>query len=142
MLIETNASTDGRPGTAEERYFARDFVLDDPEVAWVVDQGNLDLFLVQYDSDGLAGPRRHILRVREGQAAFGLNLAGALPNAKLLATGSPDVHIHKVAVKYLQELQADGTPNASGTGLLESWVRGLTYAVAWSVPPKTYVLSG
>jgi NHLM bacteriocin system ABC transporter ATP-binding protein len=141
MLIEVTDSSDVRPGSAQERHFARSFFIEDSEVVWIVEKGNLDLFLVQQDSEGVAGPRRHVLRARAGQAVFGLDLAGTQLNAKFLATGSPDVHLRKVPVNYLKEVQADGSPNPTGTVLLESWVRSLSYAVAPNVPPKTYILA-
>jgi NHLM bacteriocin system ABC transporter ATP-binding protein len=141
MLIEGKAHRDVHSDSAQEPYFARDFVIDDPEVAWIVEKGDLDLFLVSHDSDGLAGPRRHVLRARAGQAVFGLDVRGTQPNDKFLATGSPDVHVRKVPVRYLQEPQADGRPNATGTVLLENWIRALSYAAASNVPPKTYILA-
>src|SRR5580698_674687 len=106
MLIEVKGHRDVHPDSAQEPYFARDFVMDDPEVVWIVEKGNLDVFLVSYDSDGLASPRRHVLRARAGQAVFGLDVRGAQPNDKFLATGSSDVHVRKLPVKYLQEPQA------------------------------------
>jgi hypothetical protein len=141
MLIEAITNRNVRPGSAHEQHFTRAFFIDDSEVAWIVEKGNLDIFLVQQDSKGHAGPRRHVLRARAGQAVFGLDLAGTQLNAKFLATGSPDVHLRKVPVKYLKELQADGAPNPTGTVLLENWIRALSYAVAPNVPPKTYILA-
>jgi NHLM bacteriocin system ABC transporter ATP-binding protein len=141
MLIEVKAHGDAYPDSAQEPYFVRDFVIDDPDVVWIVEKGDLDLFLVSHDSDGLAGPRRHVLRARAGQAVFGLDLRGTQPNDKFLATGSPDVHVRKLPLKYLQEQQADGSPNATGTVLLENWIRALSYAAASNVPPKTYTLA-
>jgi hypothetical protein len=137
MLIEVKANGDVPSDSAQEPYFARDFVIDDPEVAWIVEKGNLDLFLVSHDSDGVAGPRRHVLRARAGQAVFGLDVIEAQPKYKFLATGSTDVHVRKLPVKYLQEQQADGRPNATGTVLLENWIRALSYAAALNMPPKT-----
>jgi NHLM bacteriocin system ABC transporter ATP-binding protein len=141
MLIEVKANGDVPSDSAQEPYFARDFVIDDPEVAWIVEKGNLDLFLVSHDSDGVAGPRRHVLRARAGQAVFGLDVIEAQPKYKFLATGSTDVHVRKLPVKYLQEQQADGRPNATGTVLLENWIRALSYAAALNMPPKTYILA-
>jgi hypothetical protein len=137
MLIEVKAHGAVHPDSAQEPYFARDFVMDDPEFAWIVEKGNLDVFLVSHDSDGLAGPRRHVLRALAGHAVFSLDARGTQPNDKFLATGSPDVHVRKLPVTYLQEQQADGRPNATGTVLLENWIRALSYAAASNVPPKT-----
>ena len=51
------------------------------------------------------------------------------------------MHVRKLPVRYLQEQQADGSPNATGTVLLEHWIRALSYAAASNVPPKTYILA-
>ena len=58
MLSEVTVNRDVLPGSGQEPHFARAFFIDDSEVAWIVEKGYLDLFLVEQDSQGLAGPRR------------------------------------------------------------------------------------
>src|SRR5690348_3120419 len=129
------------PDEDQEQHVSRPFFVDDSETVWIIEKGHLDLFFVQEDTEGFTGPRRHVLRAHTGQAVFGLDIDSSQLTAKLLAVGSPNVRLKKIALRYLKELQPDGRPNATGTVLLENWVRALSHAISSSVPPKTYVLA-
>ncbi len=137
--VTPSAAIDFRP--EQDQYVFRPFVINDAEAAWIIEKGHVDLFLVQHDSNGLAGPRRHVLRAGIGQAVFGLNAAQSRLEGKFLAVGSPDARLRKIALEHLKELQPDGSPNPTGTALLNGWIRALSYACAESVPPKAYVLA-
>lgn len=141
MLTNAVANPASHPNSDQEQHAPTSFLIEDPAAAWIVEEGSLDLFLIEKESESLAGPRRHVLRASTGQAVFGLDTTRSHLNAKFLASGSAGMRVRKIALKYLKDLPADGRPNPTGTVLLENWVRSLSRAVSRGVPPKTYILA-
>jgi NHLM bacteriocin system ABC transporter ATP-binding protein len=139
MLNEIKFETVAVPGLDQDTSANRPFLLDDVSAARIVENGALDIFLVEDESGELKGPRRHVMRATEGQAVLGFDHAGAQLKARLLAVGLPGTRLRKVALQYLKELQPDGGANPSGTVLLENWVGALWRAVLWGVPPRNYL---
>lgn len=138
--MQSETSFDATVNPAQELQGSRPFSIDDPQSVWIVEKGSLDLF-VQENRQGLDGPRRHVLRAIAGDAVFGFDLTSNELNVRLLAVGSPGMYSRKVAVRYLKDLQADGSPNPTGTALLENWITSLSRAISWSVPPKNYLVA-
>ena len=112
----------------------------DPNTAWIVESGAVDLFYVAVLNGDSTGPRRHILRATTGQVIF------AFPpdvpetmNCGLLMVGAPDTQLLRVDMRRLQEPGPNGELNSTGNALLRKWIENLSEAVAPEVPPQNYI---
>ena len=141
MLSEAEFDTAVCMGSRMEAQANNPIVIDDPESAWLVEAGTVDVFMVQQHNEATAGPRRHVLRATGGQAVFGFETNGNGSSPKLLAVGSPGSRLAKVALKYLREPDATGGPNPTGRVLLEGWITSLCYTVAPVRPPKACMVA-
>ena len=87
MLSEAEFDTAVCMGSRMEAQANNPIVIDDPESAWLVEAGTVDVFMVQQHNEATAGPRRHVLRATGGQAVFGFETNGNGSSPKLLAVG-------------------------------------------------------
>src|SRR5690349_17224601 len=110
MLKEATPRQLVPPGSLFEAQANRPVVLDDPESAWVVETGTVDLFLVTQQDGEPTGPRRHILRVGAGQAIFEFDTRQS--GVVVLAIGSPGTVLRRATIEYLRRTEASGEPNA------------------------------
>jgi ATP-binding cassette subfamily C protein len=141
MTGETEDEPSIVDGTGYEFRANQPLFLDDAESAWIVEMGAVDLFLMKEEAAGVAGPRRHVLRVSTGQAIFGVGLTARARNLQLIAVGSPGARCRKVSLRYLKELHPDGAPNLTGTTLLDAWVKSMCNAIHSGLLPKRYDLA-
>jgi CRP-like cAMP-binding protein len=109
--------------------------LIDPEMAWVVLEGRLDLFLVEMYAGEPAGARHHFLRVEAGNPVMGF---GTLPDPAFGIIANPAVG-SKVLCLQLKRLRqaAAGSPE-SVLPLIDKWVENLGSAVADKPAPKDF----
>jgi NHLM bacteriocin system ABC transporter ATP-binding protein len=110
------------------------FGLDNPEMAWVVYSGSVDVFAVQVQAGQPCGPRKHLWRVKAGDGLFGMDLSKA--DTGLLVVGNSNAQLIKVPLARLQELLAKAPEKAAITTLLENWIVDLSKALIPSMPPK------
>ncbi|MHB1404538.1 MAG: NHLP bacteriocin export ABC transporter permease/ATPase subunit [Desulfitobacteriaceae bacterium] len=71
------------------------FWLDDPEVVWVVEAGQAELFAVPGNERTRTGRRFHLLSVLPGQALFGLDQEDLPAGLQLLVNGTPGTQVRK-----------------------------------------------
>jgi NHLM bacteriocin system ABC transporter ATP-binding protein len=103
--------------------------LDDPDSAWLVRSGPVDVFAVPPPHDGVAGARRHLFRAEVGQLLCGV--AGPQDRPRLLAVGGPGSQV--VSLRREQLVGLTGRPELAA--LVNGWVRGLTAGVAHGRAP-------
>ena len=124
--------------------------LDDPQVAWFVERGALDVFVAERRADGtgaLAAPLAHLLRAGAGRLAFGVEPM-ADDDLALVAKGLPGSQLRRVPVRMLAGgwSHDDADPDAdagahgsqrprtpAGDAVLEqidAWIEGFSAAVA------------
>ena len=113
--------------------------LDDPESAWIVEAGKLDVFLVKTAEGELSGPRHHLLRAEIGDSVFGV-APTSVQHVALIGIASPNTRLLRVNLRYLKELEPDGKPNLSAASLVEDWVSRLSAALTAAAPPKAYTV--
>ena len=124
--------------------------LDDPRVAWFVERGALDVFVVERRADGtgaLAAPLAHLLRAGAGRLVFGV---GQPPGSDLalVAKGLPGSQLRRVPVGMLAGESPDGDGDAGAHGSqrprtpasdasrdavltqIDAWIEGFSAAVA------------
>ncbi len=113
----------------------RVFLLDQPNRVWLVDAGNVDIFLVEMQEGGASGARQHVIRVDEGQAIFGFR-PSAESGLALLANPGPGARIVAITLDELQSstAAADGAAHR----LLEQWVESLISVAADASAPDQF----
>ena len=104
------------------------FALSSRERAWLVETGSVDVFLELPSSRNSDGPRRHLFRVPEGGALFGLTAE----NEHCSVAGLP------FPGTRIAETSIDTIPAERLEGLLEQWIELMTGAVAEDAPPRRY----
>jgi NHLM bacteriocin system ABC transporter ATP-binding protein len=103
-------------GEVETPVSNRPFFLDDPDSVWVVKAGSVDLFLTATRERKPVGARRHVLRVRENHAVFGIGPSPRRDRA-LFATVSPGGTLIRTTLAAITEqIASDGNP------LLQNWL--------------------
>ena len=102
------------------------FRFDRPGKAWVVEAGSVDLFVVPSAPGQPAGTRRHVMRVRDGEAIFGIDTPPGFPWA-LLAVATPG-----------SEVTASDAPRHLLEPLLDGWIGRLSEAAIPDAPPRHF----
>ena len=103
------------------------FVVRGRDRAWRVMSGTVDLFLVDLQDGEPHGARRHVRRAEAGEILFGMPLAESAP-AGVLAVALPGSILGEI------------TPNDAGLDALETWVDGLSQAIAHHSSPNATLL--
>ena len=86
-------------GTAVASAANRPVRLDEPGVLWVVEEGALDVFLVELSGDEVRSSLKHIVRASVGQAVFGFPLAASLGSGSAMtavAKGLPGCRLRRL----------------------------------------------
>lgn len=101
--------------------------LHDPSSAWFVSEGNLDVFIVMLQPDGLFGSRTHFSRIEEGQWLFPLPGGDQTSGLAFIAVGNTGTVVQKIALQDLQTLanSAASFSTPALVGWLEAWVQTL-----------------
>jgi ATP-binding cassette subfamily C protein len=111
-------------------------LLADPQTAWVVYSGQIDVFAVNLADDTPVGVRHFLIRVTPGQALFGkAPLSMALGRLGLLAVGSQETRLLKLPVHRLQQLGHDVEYSQQVAALLDGWILALAARLAPNFPP-------
>ena len=111
------------------------FRVDEPDKAWLVEAGSVDLFLVPTRPGQPPGARQHVVRTREGEALFGVWTPPQFP-AMLLAVATPGSRVSQLPPAAVEGLWSED----AGIRLVETWIACLSAAVTQAVPPKSFEL--
>lgn len=111
----------------------------DPQSAWIVERGFVDLFYASVADDLQSGPRRHVLRAASGGVIFGFPAdIQETANRRFFLVRSLEAEVRHVDLRKLKELGPGGEPNISGTELLRRWIESISLAVAPEVTPRDF----
>ena len=108
----------------------RPITLDDPEVAWFVERGALDVFLVEHGDSGPVSTARHVLRAWPGRVVFGLG-EGDVPLAAI-AKGLPGSELRRVRLQDLS--QSDIGDELADQ--VDAWLSEFAAMVARQIEPR------
>ncbi len=97
--------------------------LDDSAIAWFVEHGALDVFLVEYQDDKLSSQAKHLLRAEAGHLVFGAGSSGALVT---LAKGTPGSQLRRL---HLDCLLQDNIGNELADQV-DAWITAFAGTVA------------
>ena len=96
--------------------------LDDPQIAYFVERGSLDVFLTEYEDDHTTSSFKHIVRVNAGRLVFGVGGDSLIAVAK----GLPGCQLRRVR---LDSLLRDDTGEAL-VAQVDAWLAAFAAAVA------------
>jgi len=105
-------------------------LLDDPEVAWFVEQGDLDVFLVEYQNGQPVSSMKHLLRAGATRLVFGMETRGSPLGA--VAKGLPQSRLRRVRLEDLLGSDVD----AELVAQVDAWLAQFTAAVASQIEPR------
>jgi ATP-binding cassette subfamily C protein len=115
------------------------FLLDEPEKVWLIESGQVDVFVVQLQDGRAAGPRYHLFRAAAGDALFGISLMHR--EIGLLVVGAAGTWVAVLARASVEVLARNPDYNANVTALLNSWTAGLSAGLSQNIPsPRQFEL--
>ena len=101
--------------------------LDDPQIAYFVERGSLDVFLTEYEDDHTTSSFKHVLRVGPNRMVFGVGGDSLIAVAK----GLPGCQLRRVR---LESLLRDDIGEALVTQV-DAWIAAFAAAVAADIEP-------
>ena len=148
MASESSSRTPGREALAEYatragelRTSAANLPVDlgDPEVAWLVVSGALDVSVAEYEDGRIRSAFRHMLRLGPGRLAFGAD-SGTDGGFKLIGKGISDTRLYRIPISPLLDEVAKDPGDADLARALaagvDAWVEDFAAAVARAVAPR------
>lgn len=131
-----------RAGGAVPREVAghQPILLADPSTCLLVEEGAVDIFLVELNAAGEPdGLRRHLFTLAPGDMAFPFNGEEALPPIGLLAVGTVGTRLLVARLAAVTEL-GDHAERASALAhAVDVWVEGMSRAMARLIAPAPHV---
>jgi NHLM bacteriocin system ABC transporter ATP-binding protein len=138
--MQTHTTTPATSDTAEARRpfslpTRRTFSLHDRHLMWIVQSGEIDLFVVRGATDGRPHALRPLMRVAPGQALFGIadNLAA---DVRLIARQSPGTQLEPRLIPASAPALTSVAEADRFVELLGQWVTNLSRAAAGGLVPK------
>ncbi|HEX2282267.1 MAG TPA: hypothetical protein VHG52_10965, partial [Thermomicrobiales bacterium] len=120
------------PGTPALIEFSRPLLLDDPASAWIVQSGELAVFVVNLDNGQPVGSRHFAFSALPGAALFGMDLAASSSRVGYLASAVTATELVKVPIVRLEDAGRQASTAGQVATLLDAWIvevsRGLTVA--------------
>lgn len=113
----------------------RPFSIHQPDSAWLVHSGNLDLFLVDVTDGEPAGARYPLFRVGAGSAVFGMRKTGL--GSIVMAVATPGTQLSILTQGLL--LSTGGSTHTTGNlALVDNWILQVAASAAAAAPPLDY----
>lgn len=114
---------------------AEPIMLDDPGTVWVVDSGEVDVFVRSSPDGRPSGPRTHLFRAGAGEVLLGLEQTDGL---QVLAVGLADATVRELDRDRFTAW-VDAHPDEAEP-LLDGWIGHLTTSAATGAEPREPVL--
>jgi len=112
----------------------RPFSIHQPDSAWLVHSGSLDLFLVDVVDGEPIGARYPLLRIKEGSAVFGM--CQTAHGSIVVAVATPGTQLSVLTQDRLRNVGSAHSTN--GLALLDDWILRLASGAAVTSPPRHY----
>lgn len=114
----------------------RVLVLDDPDSAYAVFVGTVDIFSVRTEDGEVVSPRRHVARLEPGQVFFGMGRDADAVEMRLLATGVVETRVLRVPQAAVRELAQEPEFADYVAVTLDRWIAALSASIAMAIPPR------
>ncbi len=118
----------------------RPLALDDPDAAWRVAEGQVDVFHAQPEPGLPWGSRRHLCRVEEGGAIFALDGVRHESDGTLLAVGIGPARLSKIQKADLLRLGLEPVWRRNVADMIDDWVDRISRAADSSEPVPAVAL--
>jgi NHLM bacteriocin system ABC transporter ATP-binding protein len=116
-------------------------LLDDPNKIWIIDKGSIALFAVTIEDGAIAGNRRYLCSLNQGEALFGTNISTStltpLPPAYLIAVPIGETELFDLDRQYFHDLIDGG--NLQAIFWIENWLDKLSSTVSLLTTPAIQV---
>ena len=106
-------------------------IIDDPQTVWFVDQGTVDLFLVEFKDGTEQAAPQHLLRADAGRLLPGVACNEDDTTLKLLAKGHPGTLLKRLPASKLSRLDPDEFSNQA-----DLWVTSVTDTLCRFAPHR------
>lgn len=110
--------------------------LDDPESAYLVQSGKMDIFAVPTSSSMGTRTRTHLLRVGKGHVLFGVDCNAPGVGMELVGVGVPGTKLRRLELSRLQQLAIEPALSRSIKMLVERWLTTLLAVPLGRLIPK------
>src|SRR5690242_13548609 len=110
-------------------------LLDDPDSAWVVYSGTIDLFAIPCPDEENLGAPEHLFRSKAGQLFLGISPA-TQGSIRLLMRGTTGTRLIRMAKARLWELAQQFEFSEIISTMCSEWVLGLSAALGRELTPK------
>jgi NHLM bacteriocin system ABC transporter ATP-binding protein len=114
----------------------RPFSIHQPNRAWLVRSGKLDLFLVSVVDGEFSGARFPLFRVEEGSAVFGMNEMAL--GAVVVAVATPGTQLLVLEQAYLNVERDGSSAPWEIPALLEDWILQIGACASAAATPRRY----
>ena len=101
--------------------------LDDPQIAYFVERGSLDVFLTEYEDDHTTSSFKHVLRAGPGRLVFGVGSEVLSAVVK----GLPGCAVRRVRLESL-------LPEAALVAQVDAWIAAFAAAIAADIEPRPH----
>jgi NHLM bacteriocin system ABC transporter ATP-binding protein len=118
----------------------RPLLLNDPDSAWVVYSGTVDVFSVPMANHEIAGTRTHLFRSEAGQLLMGISDKENESGIVLLVSGTPGTRVIQLKGSRLSDLSDEPEYEEIIVSMINDWVTGLSRGVFNKLLPKEYTL--
>lgn len=113
------------------------FLLDNPDKAWFVHTGKLEIFSVEVEEGRARGSRHHFFSAIPGDMVFGMDLENYGLGLGFLAVGAHNTHIYELPMDRFHELAAQKEWFDQAVGMMDRWVNGLSYGISRDIDFRT-----
>ena len=103
--------------------------LADPQTAWFVEQGAVDVFLFEYQDGEPSANAQHVLRAESGRLVFGI---GACDSLVTVAKGTPDSLLRRLCLTELRQFEI----GEQLAGQVDAWIADFAAAAAAHIEPR------
>src|SRR5215472_2315338 len=100
------------------------FRFDDPDQVWLVQSGDVDLFMIPLGPEGI-GARSFLLHAKTGQLVFGVSLDSTDSNLGFQAVATNGSRVYRLPLKVLQDAAREPVSEALIVAALDQWVDSL-----------------
>ena len=114
--------------------------LNDPGVAWYVEHGALDISVVEHADGEIRSSFKHILRLKPGRLAFGVDGQATADGLALVAKGFPETRLRRISICLLaDEIAKEVGENGLRDEVVaevDAWIGDFAAAVAREIEPR------
>ena len=111
-------------------------LLNNPDYAWYIAEGKVNLFFVRVEQDAPIGSRMPLFTLEPTMMAFGAVSSRPKETVALLATGNPDTKLIRIRFEKFKEMISQAELSDIACEKFDSWHKAITSCAFRRLPPK------